>query len=88
MSILTHITFWPLIAGILVVGLQDAKRARCLTLASNLLTLALGLVLWRRFDVSNGGLQFVEKHEWIPSLGVNYFVGADGLGLLMVMLTS
>ncbi|NOS71737.1 MAG: NADH-quinone oxidoreductase subunit M, partial [Verrucomicrobia bacterium] len=59
-----------------------------LTLASNLLTLALGLVLWLRFDVSNGGLQFVEKHEWIPSLGVNYFVGADGLGLLMVMLTS
>ena len=33
-------------------------------------------------------LQFAERHDWIPSLGVQYFVGVDGLGLLMVLLSA
>ena len=51
-------------------------------------TLGLTWVLWTRFDASSGQLQFVERHAWIPSLQVDYFLGIDGLGLLMVGLTS
>src|SRR5208283_2721520 len=36
----------------------------------------------------SGGLQFVEKFNWVPSLGIQYFLGVDGLGLLMVLLTA
>jgi len=45
-------------------------------------------VIWRHFDSSSGELQFVERHNWIPTLGVEYFVGIDGLGLLMVLLSA
>jgi NADH-quinone oxidoreductase subunit M len=86
---LTLITLLPLVAGIIVAGLGEQRRfARGLALVSSLLSLALALVLWKSFDATSGQLQFVEKHAWIPSLGVSYFVGVDGLGLLMVLLTA
>jgi NADH-quinone oxidoreductase subunit M len=89
LPILTVITLLPLIAGVIVAGLGEQKKlARGVALIFSFLSLALVLVLWRSFDGSSGELQFVEKHEWIPSLGVNYFVGVDGLGLLMVLLTA
>lgn len=87
--LLTLITLVPLIAGIIVSGLGSQKRlARNLALFSSLLSLGLAVVLWKSFDAGSGELQFVEKHDWIPALGVSYFVGVDGLGLLMVLLTA
>jgi len=89
LPILTIITFLPLIAGILVAGLGDQKKlARGLALFSSFVSLALVLMLWKVFNAATGNLQFVEKHEWIPTLGVNYFLAVDGLGLLMVLLTA
>jgi len=86
--ILSILTFVPLIGGIVVVGLKDAKTARRLALMFSFGTLALALVLWKTFDPNAGGIQLTEKFNWIPSLGVQYFVGVDGLGLLMVLLTA
>ena len=87
--ILTIVTLLPLIAGITVAGMGEQKKlARGLALASSFMSLALALVLWRSFNIGSGELQFTEKHEWIPTLGVSYFVGVDGLGLLMVLLTA
>jgi NADH-quinone oxidoreductase subunit M len=88
LPILTILTLLPLIGGVIVAGIRDKKLARNLALGLSFLSLALALVLWKTFDATNGALQFVEKHEWIPSLGVQYFVGVDGLGLLMVLLAS
>ncbi len=89
LPILTIITLLPLIAGIVVAGLgEQRKLARGLALFSSFLSLALVLVLWRSFDATSGELQFAEKHAWIPTLGVTYFVAVDGLGLLMVLLTA
>ncbi len=88
LPILTILTLLPLLGGFIVVGIQDKRIARCFALGLSYLSLALALALWKSFDATNGALQFVEKHEWIPTLGVQYFVGVDGLGLLMVLLTS
>lgn len=86
---LSLLTFLPLIAGLVIAGLGDQKRlARTLAFGASLLSLALALVLGNNFNPASGELQFVERHEWIPSLGVHYFLGVDGLGLLMVLLTS
>ena len=89
LPILTIITLLPLFAGIIVSSLGDKKHvARRVALISSFLSLGLVLLLWRSFDATSGALQFVEKHEWIPTLGVNYFVAVDGLGLLMLLLTA
>ncbi|MSU57332.1 MAG: NADH-quinone oxidoreductase subunit M [Pedosphaera sp.] len=90
LPILTIITLLPLIGGLIVVGLGAEQKglARKLALAFSFASLALAMGLWKQFDTTSGELQFVERHDWIPTLGVQYFVGVDGLGLLMVMLTA
>ena len=89
LPLLTLLTLIPFIGGVLVAGLGEQKKlARGLSLAFGFGSLALALVLWKSFDASSGELQFVERHDWIPSLGVNYLLGVDGLGLLMVLLTA
>jgi NADH-quinone oxidoreductase subunit M len=90
LPIITLITLTPFVGAIFVAGLEPARRisARWLGLGCTLCTLALAVVLWLNFDANSGELQFVERHDWIPSLSVEYFVGVDGLGLLMVLLTA
>ena len=87
---LTILTLVPFLGGIVVASL-GAKRqnlVRGLALASSFVALGGALCLWLHFDSKSGGLQFVERMNWVPSLGIQYFLGVDGLGLLMVMLTA
>ena len=87
---ITLLTFSPL-AGVFALWLlpkSAAASARTVAFASTLLTLAIGLFLWHGFDSASGTMQYVQNLEWIPSLGANYHVGVDGLGILMVLLTS
>jgi NADH-quinone oxidoreductase subunit M len=88
--LITTLTFVPLIGAVLVIclGEEKPKFARGLAFGSSLLSLALALLLWKTFDASSGDFQFGERHLWIPSLGIEYRVAVDGLGLLMVMLTA
>ena len=87
---LTTLTLLPLFGGLIISGLEDRqeKLARRLALSFGFVALALTLLLWRLFKSSSGNLQFEEQHLWIPSLGIQYHVGIDGLGLLMVLLTG
>ena len=90
LPLITLLTLTPLVGAAIIAGLEPQKKsfARALGLAFSFLSLALTVVLWLNFDKKSGELQFVERHEWIPSLNVEYFVGVDGLGLLMVMLAA
>jgi len=88
--LITVITFLPLLGGLIVIGLgpERKKSARCLAFAFALGALALALLMWAQFKPSSGELQFEVQHAWIPSLAVQYHVGVDGLGLLMVLLSA
>lgn len=44
--------------------------------------------LWLGFDPLVTHYQLVERVAWIPALGINYFVGIDGISLILVMLTT
>jgi NADH-quinone oxidoreductase subunit M len=52
------------------------------------ITLLISVCLFFAYDKNLGGLQFVEKFQWIPSLGITYFNGVDGFGLPMLLLTG
>jgi NADH-quinone oxidoreductase subunit M len=88
--ILTVLTLVPLIGGIVVVGIgpRQARLARGLGFGVSLLALGLAVALAVEFEGASGAMQFVERAAWIPSLNVEYFLGVDGLGLLMVLLTA
>jgi NADH-quinone oxidoreductase subunit M len=87
LSVLTAV---PLVGAIAILALRDRQkdRARILALAFSFIALALTLILWHRFDSASGQLQFQEWHAWIPSLGAEYHLGIDGLGLAMLLLSA
>ena len=90
LPLLSLLTLVPFIGALVVVGLpaSQTRLARWMSLATALGALVVTLVLWHQFNVASSGLQFEERHSWIPTLGVEYRVGVDGLGLLMVMLSA
>ena len=53
-----------------------------------LLGFLVSLPLWFSFDRGAQGFQFVEKVDWIPSIGVQYFFGVDGISALLILLTT
>ncbi len=87
---LTILILIPFLGGLVVaaLGSERQKLVRSVALGSSLLTLGGALCLWLHFDAKNGGIQFPEKFDWVPTLGIQYFLGVDGLGLLMVLLAA
>jgi NADH-quinone oxidoreductase subunit M len=77
----------PLI-GALALFAAPVKNARPIALLFNVLAASDALLLWQHFDIRTAGVQLVERHAWIPTIGAEYLVGIDGLSLLLVLLTS
>jgi len=91
MDLLTLITFLPLATGLVLVALSrllPVRTWRWVGLAGTLLTFLLSLQLWAGFDPAQGGYQFLHHVPWIPSYGIHWFVGIDGMSLLLVVLTT
>jgi NADH-quinone oxidoreductase subunit M len=85
---LTIMAALPLIGAVVALLLpRGVGLARLTALSVSIATLALSLVVAVQFEPS-GGFQFVEIHSWIPSFGAHYALGLDGLGLVLVLLTT
>ncbi|MBE0479523.1 MAG: NADH-quinone oxidoreductase subunit M [Dehalococcoidia bacterium] len=85
---LSIILFLPAVGAILIAFL--IKQPKLVKIAAGIFTFvpfALSVALFAMFD-RTGGLQFIERAEWIPSINASYFLGADGLSLPMVILTA
>jgi NADH-quinone oxidoreductase subunit M len=48
----------------------------------------VSLPLWFSFDRAAAGFQFLEKSPWIPTIGVSYHFGVDGISTLLILLTT
>ena len=93
--LLSLIIFLPLAGALLVLlagGRGDrpdrAAAVRWIALATSLATFAATLLLWARFDPSLATYQFEERHAWIPAFGIQYYIGVDGISLLLIVLTG
>jgi len=87
--ILSIVLFTPLV-GALILLFIPSENARAIKLWANLVALVgfvVSLPLVFNFD-STKDFQFVEQARWVPSVGATYHIGIDGLGLLLVMLTT
>ena len=83
--LLTLLTALPLVGA--VFALAAGKHARAVALITTFASLALALVVWMRLP-ANGSIGFVEQHAWAPSLGIEYHLGVDALGALMLVLSA
>jgi NADH-quinone oxidoreductase subunit M len=83
--ILTLLTLLPLAGAF--VALFAGKHARGVALITALLGLAVSLFIWTQLP-STGAIAMEERAAWAPSLGIEYHLGVDGLGALMLVLSA
>ncbi|OZC71792.1 NADH-quinone oxidoreductase subunit M [Rhodococcus sp. 15-725-2-2b] len=77
--------------GAVVVALVPATRptvARSVAVGFAAVTLAVSVALAVSFDSGGDRYQFVEDHSWIAAFGARYTLGLDGIGLVLVLLTT
>ena len=88
--LLTAVVFLPAAGAALLLLFPEsgAKAARWFALVVSVAELAVSVPLWTRFDVSATGFQFTEKADWIPSIGISYALGIDGISLVLILLTT
>jgi len=85
--LISLLVFLPILFALIVLCLP-VKMVRPIALVLGTFEFILSLGLLTAFDKSTAALQFVEKIPWVPQLGINYFVGIDGLSLWLVLLTT
>jgi NADH-quinone oxidoreductase subunit M len=88
--VLTLVTFLPF-AGALALTLIPRRldtALRASALAVTVVTFLVSLPLYFRFDAGSADYQFEQVARWMPTLGVSYHVGIDGISLLLVLLTT
>jgi NADH-quinone oxidoreductase subunit M len=96
--LLSLVTFAPLAVALALVAVESVARSggrrlppelwRAAGFTAALITFALSLGLWFGFDPTRTGYQFVEYGPWLPQYGIHWFVGLDGISLLLTLLTT
>ena len=91
--ILSLVTFLPSIGAFAILLIRGdaqtvARNARATALWTSIATFIVSIFLWVGFDTSTADFQFVEKIAWIPSFGINYHMGVDGISVFFVLLST
>jgi NADH-quinone oxidoreductase subunit M len=87
---LTLVTFTPLV-GLVLLLFVSGKRLdliRGLGVLFSFIPFALSIGITLAHTAAAPGFQLIERHEWIPALGISYYMGVDGVSVPMVLLTG
>ena len=89
MNLLTSMGLLPLIGAGLIALLPatNAKLVKQSALLVSVLVAALGITMTIGFDRGVTGFQYIERYSWIPSLGISYQLGIDGISLILILLS-
>jgi len=88
--LLTIITFVPLLGALLILLIPKSQERliKYLSIAISVIPFGLATWLWFAYDKAAGGIQFEVSVPWIPTLSINYHLGADGLSIPLIFLTG
>jgi len=87
---LSVIVFTPLVAALIILLYKpEQKRAvRITALSAAAFALLLSGIVYLSYDKAAAGYQFLEKYNWLPSLGISLYFGVDGMSAPLVLLTG
>jgi NADH-quinone oxidoreductase subunit M len=87
-----HLLSWIIAVPFIGIAALAVARGRfgvlTTALVATLVNVGLAVILWMGFDSAEKGMQYVERMEWMPTFGIQYAVGVDGISLLLVLLTT
>ena len=89
MNSLNTMMLLPILGTLLiaVIPTEQTFRIKQAALGTTLLVAITGILTWLNFDSANTDFQFAQSVEWIPSFGINYAVGVDGLSLVLILMS-
>ncbi|MEJ7620171.1 MAG: NuoM family protein [Aquificaceae bacterium] len=87
-NLLNIAIFLPLLGAILVGIVRNEKFSKVVSLSLSSVVFFIMLYLFLNFNWSAQGFQYVTKLNWIPSLGISYHVGVDGMAISLLLMTS
>ena len=90
---LSVITFAPMIGVLFILLIRgnpevEARNTRAVALWTSLITFAVSMGIWVKFDNAIVGFQFEEKAVWMESLGLAYHLGVDGISMFFILLST
>ena len=88
--LLSLIMFTPLVGAVILLFVSKHSEDTIRWIANGFAGLGflVSLPLWFWLDVTTTDWQFVERHDWIPSIGAEYFLGVDGFSTLLILLAT
>ena len=88
-KILSILIFLPIFSSILILSIKNNRRrnTQIIALTSSICTIASCFFMYYSYDCSTPVMQFREHTRWIPSLGICYDLGLDGISLPFIMMT-
>lgn len=88
--LITYLLGVPLLGAIILLFFKEEKEnlIRWFGLIVSVVTFIISLVILVQFDSSDAEFQLTQRIMWIDSLNINYFVGVDGLSVLLILLTT
>ena len=90
-NILSLVVWFPALGALFIMLFMKNTQGNAIKWAANIITFVgflISLPLWVYFDNNGPQFQFQEQYDWIPSLGVSYHFGLDGISLLLVLMTT
>ncbi len=90
MNSLTLLMLLPIVGTVVIAALPKANETltKQVALATTLVVAAATIWLAVGFQRDNVDLQFVQKFSWIPSFGINFALGIDGLALVLILMST
>jgi NADH-quinone oxidoreductase subunit M len=90
LPLLSLLIWAPVLGGIWVLyaGDRQEETVKYLALGVAMITFILSVLLYIDFDTSTHEMQFVEFSPWIEAFSINYHLGADGISLPLILLTT
>jgi NADH-quinone oxidoreductase subunit M len=90
MGLLSVVVLLPAVCGILLAAVArwlSPRGVKSWGIAASIAGFAVSLKLAAGFT-PGAGFQFVERVPWVPSFGISYALGIDGISLALVLLTT
>ncbi len=88
--ILSIVTWLPALGAIIILAAFKKDQSNWIKKFATAwfgLTFVISLFLFT-YDKAKGGMQFLEDFQWIPVIGARYQMGADGVAVLLIVLTT
>ena len=88
--LLTITILAPMLAAVILLLIPEKQglAIRLVALAGAAITLPPAILLCLNYDRAKGGYQFAQDFAWVPTLGIRYHVAADGISVVLILLTA